>query len=142
MVLKENISKASFQLKLPATSELFETPVSIHWFDKSGIMYAVSKKVERTVEHYKKVIELYAMFAKDRGKLCLLADSTNTMPMSKEVRSYLMTEMPKYIKAHAVISEVPFKGTKFKTFINLNFSGIPVALFPNEAEAKKWLKDF
>ena len=129
-------------MKLPDNTDLYETPISIHWFDENGIMCATSKKVERTIEHYEEVMKLYKRFIDGGDKLCLLADASDTMPMSKEVREYVTAEMPKYIKAHAVISKEPLLSSLSNTFMNLSWAGFPVKLFSNVDEAKQWLKEY
>lgn len=126
-------------MKPPAGAKLYETPISIHWFDEKGIMCAVSKKVERTVEHYQKVMELYKQFCKEGKKLCLLSDATDSMPVNTEVRDYMVAEMPKYIKAHAIITSSEFKGTLLSAVLQLNLAGFPVMKFATEEEAKEWL---
>ena len=141
MAVKKNVHIESLRIKPPKNVEVIETPITIHWFDENGIMYVMSKKVERTMEYYSMVINVYASFVKEKGKLCTLSDTHNTMPMSKEVRDYLTKEMPKYIKAQAVITDEPLNGSKFKTFLSLSLKGFKVALFSNEKDAKKWLKE-
>lgn len=125
----------------PKDAELFETPISTHWME-DGIMCAISKPLERKAEHYEKVFEVYKKIIGDSpNKLCLLAVSDNSTTIPKEVREFLVREMPKYVKAHAIISDQPFENGKLKTFMNLSFSGFPVAVFPNKEEALQWLKE-
>jgi hypothetical protein len=126
----------------PANTELYETPISTHWFDENGVMFAISKPVVRTVDHYQKVMDLYKRFTENGNKLCLLADATNSMPMSHEVRDFLTDEMPKYIKAHAIITDVPFESTRMQTFLNLTFKGFEVSIFSTKEEAIKWFKEY
>jgi hypothetical protein len=130
------------QIKIPGNAQLHETPISTHWLDESGILCTISKKVERTVEHYEKVMGLYRKLTKDNNKLCLLADSTNSMPMTHEVNKFVAAEMPKYIKAHAIISPLQLDGTQIQTFIKLSNIGFPVMKFHDEDKAKEWLKKY
>lgn len=126
----------------PTDVERHETPISTHWMDENGILCAVSKKVERTIEHYQKVMEVYQQLIKKNEKLCLLADATDSMPVSKDVREYIANEMPKYIKAHAILLETPLTTSQTATFIKLNFLGFPVKVFSDVVEAKNWIKEF
>jgi hypothetical protein len=130
------------KIKAPNNTKLYETPIATFWLDKDGIVCGVSKPVERTVEHYKKNFELFAKLMKNGNKLCFLADSSNTLPVSLEVREYLTTEIPKYIKAHAIISDHPLPATLTTAVIKLSFAGFPVNQFLTEEEAKGWLKTF
>jgi hypothetical protein len=131
-------------LNPPDNAELFETPMSTLWFDENGLLCAVSKKVERTIENYQKVMEFYKEFTKDGNKLCLLLDITNSpsMPMSKEVREYFVIEMPKYIKAHGLITDSPLQSTLAIAFVKLSVQGFPIKLCSNETDGKKWLKEY
>lgn len=137
---KNNISHRL--LNPPINVPLFETPISTHWFDESGILCAVSKKVERTIEHYQAVNNLYKTLIQNNQKLCLLADTHDTMPISKEVRNFMTSEMPKYIKAHAIVTSVPLTSSLTSTFMKFNFLDFPVKLFSNVEEAKEWLKEY
>lgn len=62
------------------------------------------------------LMRIYKSVLKPGEKLCLLGDATNATPMSKEVRDYLTEEMPKYIKAHAIISPHALDTTLNSTF--------------------------
>jgi len=129
-------------MKPNSKAEIFETTIATYWFDESGILHGISKKVERTMAHYQEVIELYKKLTKNGNKLCLLADSTNSMPLSKEIVQYLAEEQPKYINAIAIISDSPFETSQVNTFLKMTFLNFPVMKFSDEKEAKKWLKDY
>lgn len=129
-------------MKPPSKAEIFETEIATYWFDENGILYGVSKKVERNLSQYLEVIELYKKLTKNGNKFCLLADSSNSMPMSKEIIQYLAEEQPKYIKAMAIVSDTPFGTSQVNTFLKMTFLNFPVMKFSNEKEAKKWLKEY
>ncbi len=132
-------------MKPPKSAALFETPVSTLWFDESGILCYVSNNKERTIENYRPLIELYKKLSEEKGaKICLLADSTKSASITKEAQEYLNVELPKYLKAIAVISRSPFGKmigdlfgiirTPYKHF-KYHFR-----VFNSEEKAKKWLK--
>jgi len=126
----------------PANAELFETPISTHWFNEKGILCSISKNVERTIEHYEKLMDLYARLTKNNNKLCLLVDATIIMPMNKEIREFLIREMPKFIKAQAIISDTPLTGMHTSAFIKLSWQGFPVKIFSAQKEAEEWLEGY
>lgn len=64
------------------------------------------------------------------------------MPLEKEVSDFVATEMPKYVKAHAIISKEQLPLTHSKTFLKLSMTGLSVNVFTNENEAGKWLKEY
>jgi hypothetical protein len=138
----EGTQKQNSFLKTPENTELYETAIVTIWVDEYGIVCSASKQVRRTVEHYKEVMEIFAKLMKNSNKLCLLADVTDTMPMRSEVRDFIVAEMPKYIKAHAIVSEIPIQRTIATLFEKLSTSNYIMNQFTNEIEAKVWLKLF
>jgi hypothetical protein len=130
------------QLKVPNDTKLYETPIATFWLDKDGIVCATSKKVERTIAHYEKNFAVLAGFMKEGKKVLFLSDASEAMPMTTAIRDYFVNEIPKYVKAFALVSEVPLPGTLTTAVIKLSFEGFPVTQFPNETEAKDWLKTY
>jgi hypothetical protein len=129
-------------LKTPENTEIFEITSSVIWVDEYGIVCAVPKNRRRKIEHFEEMFAFFAKLMEGKSKLCLLIEADNEIPLRNEVRDYIATELPKYIKAHAVVSVVPLERTLSTTFIRLNEVGIPINLFSNEKEAKEWLKTF
>lgn len=64
------------------------------------------------------------------------------MPMSKDVHDSIISEMPKYIKVHVIVSKSILDATQTNMFVKLSWNGFAVRLFSNELEAKEWLKMF
>ena len=129
------------RIEPPKNTELYETHISTHWFDEDGIFYSISKNVEREIKHYKEVMAVYSRFSKD-GKLCLLSDVSNSVPMSPDALEYFTTEFPKYVKAQAIISDSPIGGTFGKTYQILSDKGFSTKQFSTVEDAKSWLKEF
>lgn len=129
-------------MKPPTNTELFETPISTHWVEENGILCGLSKKTERRIEHYQEIMGFYKRLTKDGNKFCLIADSTNSMPLTREIIEYISTEHPKYLKAIAILSTVPLEPTQVSTFLKYNFSNFPVMKFSNEKDAREWLKQY
>ncbi len=139
-MLRENQEKEEY-LKIPDNRELYDIEVSTLWIDEDGILCSSPKNIERTMEQYKEIIGLFAKLTNDgKNKLCLLTDASKVAQTNKEIKEYFAAELPKYIKAHAMISEQPLQGTVTSTFIKLSWSGLPICQFPNKKEAKEWLK--
>lgn len=130
-------------LKIPNNITLYETPIATYWFLENGIMCSASKKEELSIAHYKKVFELFAKFtAEKKSKVCLLSDGTKAMPMNQELREYVTKEAPKYIKAHAIVTDIPLDSTRIVTFMKLAFVGYPIQLCSTVVEAEEWLKNY
>lgn len=128
------------RIKVPKNIQLFETTIATLWVDETGMLCVLFKPVLRTIENNKEYIEVLAGLVKDSNKVCLLVDVTDTMPMRTEMREYLATEYPKYVKAVSVISAKPLERTLATTFQTLSTAGFPMNQFTNEKEAKMWLK--
>lgn len=129
-------------MKAHEHTELFETQLSTNWFDDSGVLCGLSKKSDRTINHYYELIDLFKQLTKDRGRLCLLVDANNSSYMSEEIIKYTSVEYPKYLKAMAIVSTTTFENTQVNTFLKLTFANFPVMRFSNELEARAWLKDY
>ena len=130
------------KLTIPDKVKLYETPISTHWFNELGIFCSVSKKVERKIEHYHELMNLYKSLSKTGEKFKMLSDATDAMPQSKEVRELIVSEMPKYIKAHAVLVDKMMENSLNSTFLRLSWQGYPVMIFTDEKEAIEWLLEF
>jgi hypothetical protein len=129
-------------LKIPADTALYSTEIGTFWINEEGMLYITSKKVDRKDEYYKEFIALLKRLTKDGNKLCCLTDVMHSRQTNKEMREYLLAELPKYIKAMALLSDQPLQGSITNIALRLNWSGFPVYQFPNETEAKEWLKTF
>lgn len=132
-------STMAMKLKPPKNVKLYETPISTHWFNEQGIFCAVSKKVERSVENYLELMDLYKSQVNSGEKLCMLADASDAMPQTKETREFLLAEMPKYIKAQAIIVDKMMESSLNSTVLRLSWQGFPVMIFTDAEEAIEWL---
>jgi hypothetical protein len=129
-------------MKPPVNAQFFETSISTLWLGEQGILFGLSKKAERKLEHYQELSELYKKLS-DNGanKLFVLAESSNASPMSKEIVDYIAADNPKYLHAMAILTTSAFGSSQVNTFLKLSFANFPVMLFSDEAEALTWLKE-
>jgi hypothetical protein len=123
----------------PTNVELSETPITTHWLDEQGILCAISKKGQRTVEHYYTILELYKKLTPEGNKLCTIVDLHNAEPFDKEVRDLIILEFPKYIKASAIVTSAPSLTAATSSTVQFNFLNFPTRLFPDVESAKEWL---
>ena len=75
-------------------------------------------------------------------KVCLLIDTTNSTPSSKEVRDYAAEIFPELVKAIAMVSKSALGRMIANLFFGLKPPPYPVKMFSEEAEAKEWLKQY
>jgi hypothetical protein len=126
----------------PANAKVYDQPTSIMWFDESGILCSVAKKVPaQTVEEAKKGM---ADFLKITGgkKVCLLSDNTDSPPANKEMRDYAAEVIPQIVNAVAILSRSALGKMAANLFFALKKQPYPVRFFDNEKDAKEWLKQY
>lgn len=129
-------------MKAPIDVETLELPTSVIWFDESGILCSVAKKVpQQTVEEAKITMIEFTKFTGGK-KVCLLSDSTDAAPANKEMRDYAAEVVPQIAKAVAVISRSAVGKMAANLFFSIKKQPYPVKMFTDENEAKKWLKQY
>ncbi len=126
----------------PLNAKIHETALCTIWIDENGILCANSKLADRTIENYKQFFSLIKQISKPNQKFCLAVDVQFSQSLGHDVRDYIAVEMPKLIKAQAVISSHNLEASQTTIFLKLSMSGLPVKLFTSESEAKEWLKEF
>jgi hypothetical protein len=129
-------------LTKPANAKIMEWPTSTIWFDESGILYSISKKVPQpSLEETKKILEEFKSIIGDR-KVCMLIDVTNTSESSRELREYAAEEFPKFVKAIAMVSGSALGKMLANLFFTLKTQPYPTKMFTNEVDAREWLKQY
>ena len=126
----------------PENVEITEWPASITWFGNDGIFYCIYKKGEpRAMAETKQTIETFKKTLNGK-KICLLVDVTNSSESSREIRNYAEQELPKFIKAIAMVSDSALGRMLANLFLTLKSQPYPTKMFNNEEDAKKWLKTY
>jgi len=129
-------------IQIPDNVKITDWPASTTWFDENGILYSVYKKDKKrsleetisTIEEFKKQL--------NGKKVCLLADVTHSGESSREVRDYAAKELPKVIKAIAMVSDSALGKMLANLFLTLKAQPYPTKVFDNETSAKEWLKQY
>lgn len=75
-------------------------------------------------------------------KVCMLVDVTHSSESSKEIRDYAAQELPKFIKAIAMVSDSALGKMLANLFLTLKSQPYPTKMFGNEADAREWLKQY
>lgn len=129
----------------PNDAEIHEWPTSTLWI-KDGIVYAISRKGERSLEETKRTLDLFKNIIDDKmdgdKKVCLLIDVTNSPETKREIRDYAAEEFPKLVKAIAMISESALGKMVANLFFTIKTQPYPTKFFNNEKDAKKWLEQY
>src|SRR5687768_15856053 len=123
----------------PGQTRAIELSGSWIWFDESGILCCVSKKRTggQTVDE---AVESMAEFRRIVGpeKVCMLIDVTHSTETTREVRAYAAEELPKVVKAIAMLSSSALGKMVANLFFNLKSQPYPVKMFDNEKDARAW----
>jgi microsomal dipeptidase-like Zn-dependent dipeptidase len=126
----------------PKNAKVIEWDTSTIWFDENGILYSVSKKVPpQTMEEAIKSVEDFKKITGGK-KVCMLADVTNSAETTKEMRDWAAIELPKLIKAIAMVSQSPLGKMLANLFFRVKKQPYPVKMFTDEEEAKEWLLQY
>ena len=136
-----NKIKFAFEMKLPADKQLFESELSTYWFDDEGILMSLSKSPKRTLENTRESFELVKRITNNK-KACLLVYLANSKKPDKQTLEYVRNELPNVYKAMAMVSKSGLGEIIMNIIFKLKPPAIPMKTFSNEAEAKKWLKQY
>ena len=129
-------------IRIPENAEITEWPTSTSWYDENGIMYSVYKKgASQTMEEARATVETFKQTLNGK-KICLLADVTHTSQSSRETREYLAEELPKFIKAIAMVSDSSLGKMLANLFLTLKTQPYPTRMFNSEKEARDWLQQY
>ncbi|MES2678568.1 MAG: hypothetical protein V4635_01730 [Bacteroidota bacterium] len=88
-------------IKKPDNLKVMEWPTYTTWFEEDDILYVISNPT--LLEETKKVIEDFKRILGGK-KVCLLAHVTHPRESPRELRDYAALEIPKFIKAIAMVS--------------------------------------
>ncbi|MCE3229010.1 MAG: hypothetical protein K0S32_3561 [Bacteroidetes bacterium] len=125
----------------PDDAEIIETPVTSFWLDSEGILYSHPRDVERTEENVKHSLAILKERLGDK-KVCMISDTTYTPPYTVDARILLAEEMPKMLKAVAVLSCSPLgKMIGSKLFMSKPLP-YPVKMFDDPDKAKEWIRQY
>lgn len=126
----------------PKNAKVIDWETSQFWFDEDGILYSISKKTpKQTMEQVKKSVEDFKTLVGDK-KVCMMVDVTNSPESTKEVRDYAAQELPKLVKAIAMVSTSALGKMLANLFFSIKSQPYPVKMFNEENEAREWLKQY
>lgn len=129
-------------LTIPPNADVREWPTSTIWIDGDGILYSVSRKGARqSLEESRNNLEELRKMTRG-GKVCMLIDVTHTSESTKELRDFAAEELPKLVKAIAMVSESALGTMLANLFFTLKTQPYPTKMFKGEEEAKLWLKQY
>jgi hypothetical protein len=120
----------------PKDCQVYETELSRYWIDKDGIFYSDLKKTRRTAGNTRANLEFIKKLAKGK-KISIIVDITRSFPLTLEVREILDKEVNNIYRAIAFVARTPLARMNANLFLRLSWP--PIEIFPDEAEARKWI---
>jgi hypothetical protein len=137
------IAKMETVLSIPQNINVTETMTSTYWFDEDGILYSITKKLDRrpTHEESQVLLEDFKKMANGR-KFCMVGDVTYTTPASKQERDEAARVIPQFVIAMALLSGSPMGRMLANLFFALKPPPYPCKMFGTEKEAKEWLQKY
>lgn len=123
--------------------KIYETALLNCWFDEHGILMSESKPVEKSIKHYDELFALYSELTNNgANKICTLGNISKSQELTKPVREYISGQLPKYIKAMALVSSSSVGKAIGNFFILLSSPPYPTRIFSNQKDAVNWLMQY
>lgn len=129
-------------LSLPDNYNIVDTATSYYWYDEDGILCTINKKTAPLpVEEIEKVFYDFIAATGDQ-KVCMLMDVTHSPHSTKETRQFAARELPRILKALAMVSRSAMGRVLANMFLAIMRPPYPVKMFSNEHDAKDWLRKY
>jgi hypothetical protein len=129
-------------MQVSANTQVYETELSLMWFDEDGVFCTVTKKdVTITKERLQFTFEFIRSQCGD-NKICWLGDITKASFPTDEARDYAGEETPKLIKALALITNSVISRLVANVFLTLKKPPYPTRMFTSEQNAREWLRQY
>lgn len=127
-------------MKIPPKTELFKTPINTTWLGQDKIVYSISTPGERSIANFLPMFEIYKKLSQNGSvKISIIIDFSDAQPLSNDVREYLYTELPKYVKALALVSKTPQGKMLANIFKELHTQQYPISVFDDVDYAREWI---
>lgn len=109
--------------------------------DKNGIVKFTTDVDKLLLEHAQNLIDCLKNKTFDDGVLLLFDAKSLQESTSGEVKSYTVTRLDQSVKALAVLNNSSISRFLIHTFIAMYRPKVPVRMFDQESDAKRWLLD-
>lgn len=133
-------------MEIPKNVKIMDWPTSYLWFDEDGVLYSMPKPgIEEPVltrEETKKQMDEFKKLIGFKKVPMILETNSNSKPPKKEDRDFIAEQLNEVTKAMGVISTSPLSRMIANLFFGLKPPPYPVKFFPNEKEAKEWIKQY
>ncbi|WP_421941201.1 STAS/SEC14 domain-containing protein [Pedobacter sp.] len=118
-----------------------EGEIADYRYDESGILYAYSKSIKRTVSNISSNISLVKKITADK-KVPLLIYLCNSPVPDKETRKFSTEQLPNVYTAMAMVAKPGLSQLIMSILFKFQKPPIPMKSFTNDVKAKDWLLQF
>lgn len=118
-----------------------EGEIADYRYDESGILYAYSKSIKRTVANISSNISLVKKITADK-KVPLLIYLCNSPVPNKETRKFSTEQLPNVYTAMAMVAKPGLSQLIMSILFKFQKPPIPMKSFTNDVKAKDWLLQF
>ena len=126
---------------IPGNTQIIEGEWATYWFDVDGILYALSKGLQKGVQRIFSNFEVVKQMAHNK-KVCMLV-YLNTFPVfNNTTRKLVSKDLAESYNAIALVAKSAMRKKLMNLFLKLKPPAIPMKSFTNENEARQWLKKF
>lgn len=122
-------------------SEKVETLYYTQWSEDRLLCMAYVKNLDMNLEIAKYCVSKRIEFSRGISYPCLI-DMTGIRSATKEARAYMAKEGAMLITACALIIKSPLSRILGNLFLVIDKPAVPVKLFTDYKEARKWLKQY
>lgn len=124
-------------IEIPQDRPTWESEIATYWFEDE-ILISLSKSTLRTVEKIKNNVALVQQITQNKPALLLIYMASSPIP-DKETRQISTDLLPKAYRAMAMVSKPGLATFVMDLLFKFKPSPIPIKLFSNSVDAKKWL---
>jgi hypothetical protein len=128
-------------MKPPIDVKIFQDELADYWLENDILLCSVCKAAPRSVEALERSFQLIAEITNGR-KVCLLTDTSVAGFGSEKARGFSISASGNHFKAMAMISNASYSSLLVNTFMTFNAQPLPMNMFSNESEARKWLENY
>lgn len=126
---------------IPTNTKIIEGEWATYWFDVDGILYALSKGLQKSVQRIFNNYEVAKQVAQNK-KVCMLV-YINTFPFfNRGAQKMISHDIAERYKAIAIVAKSAMRKKLLNLFLKIKPPAIPIKSFTNVNEARQWLKKF
>lgn len=122
--------------------QIYEGTLADFFFDEDGILHAVSKDGNRSIETLKEDLIMIKKIVGNK-KVCMIIDNSFTKAYDFEMIQFTIKEYPKLFNAVAFVPNSPIGKMISSILATLNpGNSIPIEMFEDKNVAITWIRQY